>query len=204
MLFRILCTLAVFSAVGSSALAAVPFTFTNGQPANATEVNTNFNALVQAIDALTARVDALESSTTASLAGTYDYFEVKVDVDNTMANSYSIAGGGASGTVVLNGNGTGSVNLTNQYRQLTFNEQSLLVGNVTNNGSVSVHSTDVAQFDTPETTNQSITWTHSNGVVTVTTLDGNSSFVVAGKVLIQGISSTDGEGHNGIALLVRR
>ena len=203
MLCRVFCVLAVSLAASSSALAAVPFTFTNGQQADANQVNANFGALVTAIDALTARVVALESSTTASLAGTYDYFQVETDVDTTAPNSYSIAGGGASGTVVLNANGTGSVNVTNQYRQLTFSDQSLLVGGV-GGGSVSVHSTDVTQLDTPETDNQSITWTHSNGVVTVTTSGGDASFVVAGKVLIHSISSTDGEGHNGISLLVRR
>jgi len=201
---RSFCVLAAFLASGSSALAAVPFTFSNGQPANAVEVNANFGALVTAIDALAARVDALESTTTASLAGTYDYFEVKVDVDNTGPNSYSMAGGGSSGTVVLNADGTGSVNLTTEYRQLTFNDQTELCGNVANSGSVSVHSTDVVHLNTPETNNQPITWTLSAGVVTVSTGDGDASFVVAGRMLIEGISSTDGEGQNGIVLMLRR
>jgi hypothetical protein len=109
-----------------------------------------------------------------------------------------------SGTVVLNANGTGSIAVTSQYRQLTFSDQTQSVGDVGNQGSVNVHSTDVALNDTPESVNTSMTWSLSNGVVTVSTGDGDLSFVVAGRILIHGISSTDGEGHNGIALLVRR
>jgi hypothetical protein len=75
---------------------------------------------------------------------------------------------------------------------------------VGNQGSVDVHSTDVALNDTPESVNTSMTRSLSNGVVTVSTGDGDLSFVVAGRILIHGIASTDGEGHNGIALLVRR
>ncbi|HEY8154201.1 MAG TPA: hypothetical protein VII72_08755 [Myxococcota bacterium] len=204
MLSRTLVALVVWMAVASSALAAVPYTFANGQPADATQVNANFNALVTAIDALNDRVAALESSTPASLVGTYDYFEVKTDVDSLGANSYGIAGGGSSGTVVLNADGTGSINVTSQYRQLVFSDQSLLVGDVGNGGSVSIHSTDVGQNNSPETVSLSMTWALSNGILTVTTGDGDTSFAVAGKILVHGISSTDGEGHNGIALLVRR
>jgi hypothetical protein len=204
MLRRILCVLSVLLASSSSALAAVPFTFSNGQVADANQVNANFGALVSALDALTARVDALESTTTASLAGTYDYFEVKVDVDQNSSSSFSIAGGGASGTVVLNANGTGTISLTSQYRQLTYNEQTLQCGNVANSGSVNVLSTDVAHFDTPETNNDSITWSLSAGVVTIATGDGDANFVVAGRILVEGISSTDGEGQNGVTLMVRR
>jgi hypothetical protein len=190
--------------VASSAPAAVPYTFSNGQAANANEVNANFNALVTAIDALTARVAALEGTSTASLAGTYDYFEVTTDVDLLSSNNYGIAGGGASGTVVLNANGSGSIDVTSQYRQLTFSDQNVNVGDIDNLGSIPVHSTDVMLNSSPETVNIPMTWTHANGVVTITTPDGDFSFVVGGRILVHSISSTDGEGHNGIALLVRR
>ena len=204
MLCRSVAVLALALATASSALADVPYTFVNGQPADANQVNANFDALVTALDALTARVDALEASTSASLAGTYDYFEVTTDVDGLGPNSYGVAGGGASGTVVLDSNGTGSVDITSQYRQLTFWHQSLLVGNVDNTGSVGIESTGVNLNDSPETINGSVTWSLSNGVVTVSTGEGDLSFVVAGRILIHSISSTDGEGHNGLALLVRR
>lgn len=178
-----------------SVFSQVPHTFTDGTPALAEEVNANFGALVSALDVLTARVDALESTTTASLAGTYDYFEVKVDVDQNSSSSFSIAGGGASGTVVLNANGTGTISLNSQFRQLTFNEQTVQIDGV------NVLSTDVAHFNTPETINNSITWSLSAGVLTIATGDGDANFVVAGRLLIESISS---EGQNGVTLMVRR
>jgi hypothetical protein len=204
MLFRSLAVLALALAVVSSAAADGPYTCVNGQPADADHVNANFDALVTALDELTARVDALEASTSESLAGTYVYFEVTTDVDDLGANSYGIAGGGAFGTVVLNSDGTGSVDITSQYRQLTFWHQSLLVGNVDNTGSVGIESTDVNRNDSPETIDTSVTWSLSDGVLTVSTGDGDIGFAVAGRILVSSISSTDGEGHNGIALLVRR
>ena len=73
-----------------------------------------------------------------------------------------------------------------------------------NSGSVGIESTDVERNDSPETIDTSITWSLSNGILTVSTGDGDIGFVVAGRILISSISSTDGEGHNGIALLVRR
>jgi hypothetical protein len=204
MLWRSLSVLALALAVASSALAQVPYTFTNGQPADADQVNANFDALVTALDALTARVDALEASTTGSIAGTYVYFEVTTDVDALGPNSYGMAGGGAFGTVVLNSDGTGTVDITSQYRQLSFWHQSLLVGNVDNTGSVGIESTGLNLNDSPETIDTSITWSLSDGVVTVSTGDDDLGFLVAGRILVNSISSTDGEGHNGIALLVRR
>jgi hypothetical protein len=204
MLCRSLAVLALVSALASSALAQVPYTFANGEPADANQVNANFDALVTALDALSVRVDALEASTAASLAGTYVYFEVTTDVDDLGPNSYGIAGGGAFGTVVLNSDGTGSVAITSQYRQITFWHQSLLVGNVDNTGSVGIESTDVNRNDSPETIDTGVTWSLSDGVVTVSTGDGDIGFAVAGRILVSSISSTDGEGHNGIGLLVRR
>ena len=173
----------------------VPHTFTDGTPALAEEVNANFGALVSALDALTARVNALESTTTASLAGTYDYFEIGVDVDQNSSSGFSIAGSGTTGTVVLNANGTGTISLNSQYRQLTFNEQNVQIENV------NVLSTDVAHFNTPETINNSITWSHSAGVLTIATGDGDANFVVAGRILVESIAS---EGQNGVTLMVRR
>ena len=190
----LLISLVVF-AIPYSVFSQVPHTFTDGTPARAEEVNANFDALVSTLAALTARVDALESATTASLAGTYNYFEVKVDVDQNGSNSFSIAGGSASGTVVLNANGTGTISLNSQYRQLTFNEQAVQIENV------NVLSTDVAHFNTPETINNSITWSHSAGVLSIATGEGNANFVVAGRILVESISS---EGQNGVTLMVRR
>lgn len=167
--------------------ASVPHTFVPGGLASAAEVNENFAALVAAVTALEAKVDP---QTMESLAGTYDYFEVKIDVDNLSGTSKSIAGGATSGTVVLNANGTGQIDLSRSYRQVTFSAV-----NVTENDK----SVQLAFFNVPETENGAITWSFANGVVTV---PGGGTFAMAGQVLIQ--SFLNEEGQNGITILARR
>lgn len=177
----------------------VPYTFVSGTAAKASEVNADFAALVTAINNLEAKVTALEAkvvpSTAASLAGTYDVYEVTIDVDDLGIHSglqyYGIAGSAASGTAVFNADGTGQLNQTKQYRQLQF-AQATYPDNQTND--------HVSLADNPETDNAPFSWTFSGGVVTV----GDTSFVVAGQLLIGRVLSTDGQGHNGIVILVRR
>lgn len=183
----------IFALFSTTALAAsVPFTFTSGDPARASEVNANFAALVTAVTALEAQVAALEAkvnpATMADLAGTYSYLEVRIDVDGLSATSNSIAGAGVSGTVVLNADGTGQANLSESYRQLTFNE--VLTGDQT---------VTVGFLNTPGTTNTAITWSLSGGVVTIS---GGGTFIVVGQLLVQSIVNF--EGQNGLTILARR
>jgi hypothetical protein len=188
------------SLVSGAALAAsVPHTFTSGTPAVASEVNDNFSALVAAVTSLEARLTALETTgvpapTMASVAGTYDVFEVSVDVDDLGTNGgnhgFGVAGSGSSGTIVFNSDGSGQINITKQYRQLNLSAYE----------AGGFHYAGVQLNDAPETNTGAMTWTFSNGVVTA----GDTSFVVAGPVLIGRILSTDGQGHNGIIILVRR
>ncbi|MBI5506084.1 MAG: hypothetical protein HY899_14910 [Deltaproteobacteria bacterium] len=174
------------AAFSTTALAAsVPHTFVAGTTASAAEVNANFAALTAAVTALESK---LGPQTMESLAGTYDYFEVKIDVDNLSATSKSMAGAATSGTVVLNADGTGQVDLSTSYRQLTFNAV------VTGDNTV-----QLAFFNTPETNNDAITWSLANGVVTIPEA---GSFVVVGQLLIQSIKNF--EGQNGITILARR
>ncbi len=176
----------VATALAATAQAAsVPHTFVTGGIASAAEVNANFAALVDAVTALEAKVGP---QTAETLAGTYDYFEIKIDVDSLSASSKSIAGAGTSGTVVLNANGTGQLNLSTSYRQLTFNAVTTGDNTLQN-----------AFFNTPETNNDALTWTFSNGVVTI---PEGGSFVAVGQLLIQSIVNE--EGQNGIAILARR
>lgn len=165
--------------------ASVPHTFAPGNLASATQVNENFAALVAAVSALEAK---LGPQTTESLAGTYDYFELKIDVDNLSATSKSIAGGATSGTVVLNADGSGQVSLSSSYRQLTFN--------AVTGGDQTVQ---LGFFNTPETNNDAFTWSFANGKIT--TPEGGDFFVV-GQLLIQSIKNS--EGQNGLAILARR
>jgi len=174
------------AAFGTAALAAsVPHTFVPGTTASAAEVNANFAALVAAVTALETKV---APQTMESLAGTYDYFEVKIDVDNLSGTSKSIAGGATSGTVVLNANGTGQIDLSHSYRQLTFNAV------VTGDNTV-----QLGFFNTPGADSGPITWSFANGVVTI---PGGGDFVVVGQLLMQSMKNE--EGQNGISILARR
>ena len=176
----------VLGPAGEAMAASVPHTFTAGTVASAAEVNANFAALVAAVSALEAEVDPQSAE---SLAGTYDYFEVKIDVDNLSSTSKSIAGAGTSGTLVLDANGTGHANLSGSYRQLSFSA-------VVNGDDETV---DLNFANTPEIVDADITWSYSNGVVTIPEA---GSFVVVGRMLIQ--SLVDTEGQNGLVILTRR
>lgn len=177
----------ILSLFNTAALAAsVPNTFSAGTIASADEVNANFAALVAAVTALEAKVNP---ATMADLAGTYSYFEVKIDVDNISATSNSIAGSATSGTVVLNADGSGTVSTSTSYRQQTFNAAS-------NAGDNTV---EVDFFNTPTTNNDAISWSLSNGVVTIT---GGGSYTVVGQLLISSIKNV--EGQNGLEILARR
>jgi hypothetical protein len=178
------CMLGTFLPISAPA-ASVPYTFTPGGLASAAEMNANFAALAAAVTALEDKVDP---HTMATLAGTYDYVEVRIDVDNLGATSNSIAGAGTSGTVVLNENGTGHADLSTSYRQLTFNA-------VTNGDKTLVNSF----YNTPSTDNVGLAWSFADGTVSIA---GAGSFTVVGRLLIRSIVNE--EGHNGILILARR
>src|SRR5687767_1265551 len=90
-------------ATASSAQVSVPFTFSAGSAARASEVNGNFQALVTGINALADRVTKLEGNiVTADLVGTYAWSGLQVGL---------IAGGTVetisySGTATLAADGT--------------------------------------------------------------------------------------------------
>lgn len=181
----VLASFLVASLATGAGAASVPHTFVPGGVASADEVNANFAALVAAVTALENKVGP---QTMETLAGTYDYFEIRIDVDNLSGTSKSIAGAGTSGTVVLNSNGTGQLNLSTSYRQVTFN--------AVTNGDATVQ---LAFFNVPESENGAITWSLAGGVVTV---PEGGDFTVVGPLLIKSIVNQ--EGQNGIAILARR
>jgi hypothetical protein len=191
--FRLL----ALSLLSSAALAAsVPNTFTAGDTARASDMNANFAAVVTALNTLEAKVAALEAvvgpQTMASLAGTYDLFDVAVDVDSAGAGQATIAGLAVYGTVVFNANGTGSNSSNTQYRQVAL-ATSTVDANNTN--------TTVQVSSNPWTNSDPFSWSFANGVVTVTTPAGNASFRVVGQLLIGNILN---EGQSGISIAARR
>lgn len=77
--------------------ASVPNVFEAGQAAKASEVNANFNALADAINGLSARLDAIEESNSQSLVEKLSgrRFELKIlktEVNGDAANNYSGVG----------------------------------------------------------------------------------------------------------------
>jgi len=136
---------------------AVPNTFTPGTPAQASQVNANFQALTTAIDALSARVAILEGTlTSAEAAGTYSFSNLSVDISGTPTgvNGATLEHRTMLGTVTLNTDGTGSF--------------SGVTENVTNLGLPGSASTSIAPLVTTSTTgggSMGITWSLSGSTI---------------------------------------
>jgi len=177
--------LALFST--ATLAASVPNTFTAGTTASAAEVNANFAALVAAVTALE---DKVSPTTMAALAGTYDVFEVAIDVDNNSTNGNSIAGTATYGTVTLNANGTLQMNISNQYRELAIYAP-------TGAGDQTVN-TSVNFFNSPTTSSGAGTWSLAGGVVTI---PGAGNFAVVGQLLMH---NTLDQGKSGVLIFARR
>jgi hypothetical protein len=186
---------AVLAPVAAEA-ASVPNTFSANTAAKASEVNANFTALVNAVTTLEQKVAALENGQTASagIAGTYDLFEVFVDVDQNNGENYGVAGATMTGSITFNNNGSGSGSSTESYRQLAISESNISVSGQT------VKQTDVRLNENNNTESFSFTWTQSGNTVTVDA-DVDQVFVRAGNLLIGRLV---GEGRNGLSILVRR
>jgi hypothetical protein len=92
----------------SSAQTTVPFSFSAGSPARASEVNSNFQALVNSLNSLTARVAKLEGQISAAdLAGSYTVAGLQIGlINNNLVETISYGG-----TLILAANGTFSLTL---------------------------------------------------------------------------------------------
>ena len=99
-----------FTAIGGNVLAqaSVPNTFVAGNPAKAAEVNANFQALVNAINSVSARVANLEGEITSSdLVGTYALHQFQTELGGGSSERVEVYTGG--GTVTLAADGTGTI-----------------------------------------------------------------------------------------------
>ena len=163
----------------SNAQTTVPFTFSAGSPARASEVNSNFQALVDGINSLTARVAKLEGQITrADLVGTYRmiglFIElIPTDKIGTIAHDDTLtlaADGTYSG--VLNGNGF-AMNIPAGPR---------------------VPNTDIGPI--------SGTWTFTaNSVVLTGPLSGSFAHAAGGRILVN--SGFDSNGVTDMFILLR-
>jgi len=165
--------------------ASVPYTFSAGSPAKAADVNANFSALVNAINAVGARVSKLEGQVTqADLAGTYSIqrFQAELAGDPGSHVAVYVAGG----TVTLAADGTGSFTAPAETgTQLNVQARSVA---------------PFASADGPGGNSGALTWSYSGGVVNM--LGGTLAVVAGGRLLIK-VGSTAGDGTAHVMLLTR-
>ncbi len=149
----------------------VPFTFTSGTAAKASEVNADFQALATAIDALSARINKLDGTTpvtTADLAGTYTLTgwmsQVFIDGMSVLpAPLYDINGFGVlSGTVTLNADGTGSNSFTINGSQMVTQD----ISTIRTTSPISLNRAVIQKAFNVVLPTASFTWTLSGNVVT--------------------------------------
>jgi hypothetical protein len=167
------------------AVTTVPFTFTQGTPAKAAEVNADFQALATAIDTLSARVDKLDGTTSvtmADLAGTYSvqamYTELRANITGSSYSNVS-----TQGTLTLAVNGTTTFTGIDQIKTLA--------------GGITVTTSG------PYTDNTA-TWNLSNGKVQIAMcclLNGNYSIVSGARLLVGAVKNPYGD--NAIILMIR-
>jgi len=177
---KYLCLIALCT-LGNTAVAqvTVPHTFTSGTPARADEVNANFQALVNAINALGERVDKLEGPLTAAdIAGTYHMENLQIGVDAPSGDTEVIA---YRGPFTLAANGTFTTTFTGRAHSDA--------GPTNDDGAITG------------------TWTFANGVVTASVpgdLDVNLYPVAGGQLLVAVLEGGEpGYGHGNVFLLLR-
>jgi len=171
-----------------SVLADVPYTFTQGQPANAEEVNANFSTLVSQIEQLQTQIAELSNTpTVATLAGTYDFIELRNRISQvTIGYGFDVLAAKATGTLVLNANGTGSLSTTENERYLSISSdtrQDATVGDI--------ETTMLALTDDPSQNNDTFTWTLTGNKVVVNSGGVTYNLRVGGGNILIGNDSDD-------------
>ena len=189
-----------YSTIAVAAPVTVPNTFTAGTPAKAADVNANFQALVTAINTLSARVDKLDGTTAitaADVVGTYTMNGLMVQVfkgpqaAGTPGVTYDTAGSGAvSGTVTINADGTGSVSpISINFSQMDMPEYDPM------------NPASVANVTSGITTapGENFTWTLTGNTITSST--GMSMRLQPGAQVIAGTKTDATNGLNVVFVL---
>ena len=167
-------TLIAFSVV-ATAQTSVPYTFTAGTTAIASEVNADFQALAATIDTLSVRVAKLEGQITASdLVGTYALTGIETEVTTQSNYRGWVSIKSLNATVTLAGNGMGTVS-GHSFPGYMF------VVDVPSITPITLGRTGGA------TPLQNLSWSLSGSSITM--LGGTFSIVPGGKLLIS--STTD-------------
>lgn len=207
MLFRNMTLFLLCLMSGFTVLAEVPYTFTPGQAANAEEVNANFDTLVTQIEQLQTQIAALQALVNTpnvdSIPGTYDFVELSVQANQNGENDYGVGGSSATGVVVLNADGTGTVNSSDSNRMLNFFTQTKSVRTGGDSCCETVDSTSVQLGGDSSSDSGNFTWTYSNNVLTVTDENVMTFFPAGGRIFVnRGYDAT--EGRNSIVIVIRR
>jgi hypothetical protein len=177
---KVLAALLLFVCAGaSSAQTTVPFTFSAGSAAKASEVNGNFQALVSSLNALATRVAKLEGQiTTADVAGTYTISGLQTG----LIPPQTVETIAYSGSVTLAANGTYTA-------VLLGNGFDLVVG-----GARTLHTTN---------DNLGGTWSLSGNTVALTgDIPAQFATAAGGRVLVTS-SFNNTDGSNVLLVFVR-
>lgn len=121
-----ICSLFFAAAAHATTPYSVPNTFVAGSPAKAADVNGNFTALVNAVNALSGRIDKIDGTvalTAADIVGVYDLSQFRVNINSilTTPNNFPQVAEfvAVTGVITFNADGTGAVSL---------NDKSMLYG----------------------------------------------------------------------------
>lgn len=208
MLLRKLLVLLLCSINWQVLLAEVPHIFAPNEPADAEEVNANFDALVTQIEQLQASVGVMQSlvntpTVADTIPGTYDFVELAIEAKQNGDNDYGIGGSSSSGTVVLNVDGTGTVNSTDSNSSLNFFTQTKSVRTGGDTCCETVDSTSVHPGGDSSSDSGSFTWTYSGNVLTVTDEQVMTFISAGGRIFVHQGYEAD-EGRNSIVIVIRR
>ena len=155
---------------------SVPNTFSPGAPARAADVNANFTALVNAINALGTRVSKLEGQITqADLAGTYSIQRYQSELSGDPGSHVAVYVAGGTATLAADGTGT-------------------FVAPAETGTSLNVQARTVGPFSGAGPASNNFTWSYSGGVITA--FNGTMAVVAGGRLLIHVTNNpSDGTAH---------
>lgn len=182
LLLPLICLLLCSSAYAQTTVPTVPYVFSPSTAAKAEEVNADFAALETKIGQLEADISALQGQgvSATSIQGTYDIYKLGVKLADNGGGDYEARTSSFSGTVVFNGDGTGTFNAGNN------SDTSLSLHSNTNGTS----SFGLTNSSSPNS--GSFSWTISGNKVTVSPSGGSAIIFAFNGGVAVGIDTSDG------------
>jgi hypothetical protein len=170
---------ALFVSLGASAQVTVPNTFSTGTAASAAAVNSNFTALVNAINATNARVAKLEGTglVAADFAGTYTLSGLQTELNSNHIAHYHYAG-----MITLNSDLSATYTISGSSGGGQWNPNMA----VPNNAAPTSGAFPVSLAD-----NGTTTWTYSAGTITINSFGSINFSAASTKLLVRAGSDLD-------------